>query len=159
MESAAPDIQFFHEMVEPTVDEFVVGKSNLRRGLLACLMIAAMTEHYFHAHPEIDGDKGKFKGAVRDWKNGGNFAVGLIADVANGTKHVVSDRGRIGYNDTQVHNTGAIGTLRIGWPKGDNEEVLVDENRDWRLSQLIESAMDFWRQKLGPELEAGNAAP
>lgn len=158
MESAAPDIQFFREMVEPTVDEFVAGKSNLRRGLLACLMIAAMTEHYFHAHPEIGGLKGDYKGPLRDPAQGGNFAVGLIADVSNGTKHVTVSHGRIGYNQTQTHEMGAAGTLRAGWPIG-GQEVLVGFNREWRLSQLIESALDFWRQKLGPDLETDNATP
>lgn len=147
--SVPPDLQFFNEMVEPTVAEFMADKSDLRRGLLACLMVAAMTEHHFYAHPEIEGSIGAYKGAVRDFQSGGNFAVGLIAEVANGTKHVTGWRGRLGYDDAQVHQLNTAGLMRAGWPLG-GREVLVGERREWRLSQLIESAMAFWRQKLVP---------
>jgi hypothetical protein len=66
LDALAPDIQFFREMVGPTVDEFMADKSNLRRGLLACLLIAAMTEHYFEAHPEIGGLKQDYKSRLHD---------------------------------------------------------------------------------------------
>ena len=70
----------------------------------------------------------------------------------NATKHVVRvPRGadvRPGFEDVRVANTGAVGIMRIGWPIGDNEEVLVGTNMEWRLSVLIETASSFWLEKI-----------
>jgi len=43
---------FFREVVEPTVAEFVERPDDRRRGCLACLCLASMADHYFHARPE-----------------------------------------------------------------------------------------------------------
>ena len=138
---------FFHEMVEPTVDEFMKDHGNRRRGCLACLVIASMTEHYFHARldPMLERVE-DFKSAI----SSENRAVEWITDVANGTKHVVRKKklNKIGYADVQRKETGLVGILRAGWPIG-GEEVLVGRNHEWRLSNLIETAMTFWRGKLG----------
>ena len=138
---------FFREMVEPTVTEFMADRADKRRGCLACLALAGMAEHFFHARPDLSAiGRASFKARLRSE----NWAVGAIADVANATKHVVGakDRGKWGYNDLQSMEMGQCGVLRCGWPIN-GEEVLVGPEHEWRLSQLIECAIDFWRGKLG----------
>jgi len=138
---------FFREVVEPTVAEFMTDRANKRRGCLACLALASMTEHYFHARPELASiGKAEFKAKVRNE----NWAVGAIADVANATKHVLGDmqRGKWGYDDVNTHQLSAFGILRAGWPLG-GHEVLIGPDRAWRLSTLLDAAMTFWQAKLG----------
>ena len=137
---------FFREVVEPTVDEFMVDRASKRRGCLACLALASMAEHYFHARPNLPlGKLAEFKPAIRTE----NKAVSWIADVANATRHVHrrDKPSRIGYGDMQPLETGQVGVLRAGWPIG-GEEVLVGHDHEWRLSTLIETTMTFWRAKL-----------
>jgi hypothetical protein len=108
-----------------------------------------MTEHFFHARPELYAvSRAAFKARVRSE----NWAVGAIADVANATKHVAgaTDRGKWGYSDLQAMETGQCGVLRCGWPIN-GEEVLVGPDRAWRLSELIECTILFWQRKLGLE--------
>ena len=138
---------FFREMVEPTVAEFMANRADRRRGCLACLVLASMTEHFFHARPVLNAlSRASFKTTIRNE----NWAVGAIADVANATKHVVGakERGKWSYNDLQAMEIGQCGVLRCGWPIN-GEEVLVGSDHEWRLSELIECVMEFWRTKLG----------
>ena len=112
-----------------------------------------MTEHFFHARLNlIATDRASFKASIRRE----NWAVGAIADVANATKHVVGakDRGKWGYNDLQAMEMGQCGILRCGWPIN-GEEVLVGADHEWRLSELVECVMDFWREKLGLDAPDG----
>ena len=137
---------FFNEVVEPTVKEFMADRANKRLGCLACLALASMTEHYFHARLDhAYGKKNEFKGAIRKE----NRAVGWIADAANATRHVLrpDESSGIGYGDMQRLEIGLVGVLRAGWPIG-GEEVLVGREHEWRLSTLIEDALSFWQGKL-----------
>ena len=104
----APD--YFCEIVEPTVAEFLDDRSSKRRGCLAALAIASMTVDYYHAHPT--GSVSSFKGMLR----AENAAVGFIADIANATKHVERTKTRLGYEDVQTLQLGTFGTRRAGWP-------------------------------------------
>lgn len=138
---------FFREIVEPTVAEFMDALSDKRRGCLACLAVASLTEHFFHARPDLAAlGRATFKANIRKE----NWAVGAVADLANATKHVLGGEGRSkwGYDDISTHQLNDCGILRAGWPLG-GHEVLVGPDHAWRLGELIECAMTFWRQKLG----------
>ena len=140
---------FFRDIVEPTVEEFMADRASKRRGCLACLALASMTEHFFHARPELAAvGKAPFKASLREE----NWSIGAILDVANATKHVIGDenRGKWGYRDVAPYQLNSFGIMRAGWPLG-GDEVLVGPDRAWRLSDLIKCAMTFWRQKLGVE--------
>lgn len=134
--------RFVLEMVEPTVAEFLAEPSDKRRGCLACLALASMTEHY-HAARISDADSGAFKGAVRKECP----PMGWISDVANATKHVIAFKDRIGFEDVQSKEMGRFGVQRFGWPFS-GTEVLVGDNSQWRLTDLVQAAMTFWRGKL-----------
>jgi hypothetical protein len=139
-------LQFFREVVEPTVAEFMADRADKRRGCLACLALASMTEHYTHARLGGGEHAKAFKSATR----AENKAVGWISDVANATRHVIRSTKfeAIGYGDIETLEMGQCGVLRCGWPIN-GEEVLVGPEHQWRLSELIDCTMDFWRGKLG----------
>jgi hypothetical protein len=137
---------FFREIVTPTVAEFMADPSDKRRGCLACLVLASMTEHYIHEFS--DGSEQackKMKQAFRDE----NKALGWITDIANATRHVkrLSKYEAIGFGDIRTMEMGQCGVLRCDWPIA-GEEVLVGPEHEWRLSDLIESTMDSWRKRL-----------
>jgi hypothetical protein len=44
--------------------------------------------------------------------------------------------------------------MRAGWTLG-GSEILIGEEHQWRLSQILDIAMAFWREKLA---EDGRAA-
>jgi hypothetical protein len=138
--------RFFREMVEPTVAEFNADPSSKRRGCLACLVLASMTEHYIHAFSNgTEQNRKTMKKAIRDE----NLPLGWIADVANAMRHVVrsSKYDAIGFGDIQTMEMGQCGVARCGWPIG-GEEVLIGPEHEWRLSELLECVMDFWRSRL-----------
>jgi len=139
--------RFFREIVEPTVAEFMATPSDKRRGCLACLVLASMTEHYIHTFVDAsEVTRRKMKSAFHEE----NKAVRWVADVANATRHVerLSKFNAIGFSDIQTINMGQCGVMRCGWPIGSREEVLVGSAHEWRLSDLLECTMEFWRQKL-----------
>lgn len=140
-------LEFFREIVEPTVTEFIANPADKRSGVLASLVLASMTEHFFHVR--IDGKKSDFDAFKLDSYNA-NGAVEWNAGVANATRHFKRLRKHraIGLGEVQAMEMGRCGVLRTGWPIG-GEEVLVGTGCEWRLSALIECAMEFWRDELG----------
>ena len=149
--------------MEPTVAEFLATPGDKRRGCLAALAIDAMVDHFYQARPDI---KDKFKKVQafrrsiwdKDRKGppglGRNATVSLLHDVANATKHVErfepqpGKAGRMGYQDIHSSPLNTFGIARFGWPFSSEPEILVGENREWRLVELIDCAMIFWREKL-----------
>ena len=148
-------LKFFNEVVEPTVEEFLFRESDVRRGYLASLALASMSDHYFHARPELVEkytNVGNFRGKLRK----DNFAFGQVMDVANATKHVLpvyNEQGalkKIGFEHVSVQEI-TVGVLRAGWPiNGPTTVVEVKENDMWRLATLVETARDMWREKFAP---------
>ena len=137
---------FFHEIVEPTVAEFMAARSDKRRGCLACLVLASMMEHYSH---EFASDTEQARKEMKLAFCNENKALRWISDVADATRHVVRHPRfkAISFNDIQTMEMGQCGVMRCGWPiRG--EEVLVGPKHEWRLSDLLECATDFWRQRL-----------
>jgi len=162
-----PALEWFHDVVEPTVAEFLAEPSSKRRGCLAALAIAAMVDHFYQARPEIQTQYKRvqdFRNSIWDKRRGGppgpgkNATISILHDVANATKHVrriepkAQEPGRMGYQDIHSLRFNVSGVMRCGWPFSSEPEVLVGENLEWRLVELLECAMEFWRAKLGLEL-------
>lgn len=163
MECPDPALEYFEEIVVPTVDEFMMDKSNKRRGVIAAMTLAAMVDHFFQARPEVKAEYKRVQHFLNSiWnkdKNGPpgpgkNFTISLLHDVANATKHVQrldpkpGKAGRMSYQDIEATQLNVCGVMRCGWPLA-GIEVVVGENREWLLSEVLECAMEFWRGKLG----------
>jgi len=162
-----PALEWFRDVVEPTVSEFLAEPGSKRRGCLAALAIAAMADHFYQARPDIQAQYKR----VQDFRNsiwakrqngppgpGRNATISILHDVANATKHVrrmdprEKEPGRMGYQDIHATRFNVCGVMRSGWPLSSEPEVLVGENLEWRLVELLACAMEFWRAKLGIEL-------
>lgn len=90
----------------------------------------------------------QFKSDVRDYKKGtGVFPIGLVADLANATKHVIAKNG-ISHEGMEAKPLNVFGVMRCGWPLGLGTEILVGESQEWRLVEILECCMKFWRAKL-----------
>lgn len=150
--------EWFKEIVEPTVAEFLEQPDSKRKGCLAILAVASMTEHYFHARladlvPNESKDErkkrlGRFKAEVRDYKQGtGVFPIGLVADLANATKHVEAKNG-ISHEGMIPTPANVCGVMKCDWPLGLGVEILVGKNQEWRLVDMLECCMTFWCKKL-----------
>jgi hypothetical protein len=148
-EQTAPDdaVAFFQEIVEPTVAEFLEMPADRRLGCLACLCLASMADHYFHALPEScvgSANADIFRQKVAN----ANWAVGQVIGVANATKHFQRRPGRVGYKDVSAQQI-TLGNLRAGWPiSGAAVMVEVADGNVWLLTQLVETAMTFWGDRL-----------
>jgi len=140
-------LAFFREMVEPTVTEFLERSDDRRRGCLACLCLASMADHYFHARPEArEGcrrvDEFRCKVGTANW------AVKQVIDLANAIKHFERKPKRVGYQDVSAQKI-TCGNLRCGWPiSGIQVMVEVEGGELWLLSHLVKAALAFWRDRL-----------
>ncbi len=144
------DIEFFREIVQPTIEDFVKRPGDIRLGVLACLVLQAMNEHYYqHNRSDLDKVRGcadvdAFKHALRmdDW------AFGQIMDVANATKHVHTRSGKK-FSDLHHEVPGACGVMRCGFPISAQKYVFIDEENAWLLCQLVEYVTEKWSATLG----------
>jgi hypothetical protein len=138
-------LTFFREIVGPTVAEFLDRPDDRRLGCLACLCLASMADHFFHARAERDGccDARAFRRRIA----AANWAVGQVIGIANATKHVERRPGRVGYHDIAPRQI-ACGNLRAGWPINGRRVMVEAEGRLWLLSHLVKAAFAFWQTQL-----------
>src|SRR5258708_4523378 len=106
---------FYNMVIEPTVAEFLSGPDDIRRGILAAVVVSHMAEHYYEDRKPIAGfgSSQAFRRALRD-ENG---AYRLITDVADASKHVLPGRHRgavrLGFEDVEAHQID-LSNLRSG---------------------------------------------
>jgi hypothetical protein len=142
------DVDFLTEIVLPTVEEFSRNPGDIRLGVLACLVLQAMNEHYFR-HNRFDPNRSdkenstelaNFKRALRakDW------AFGQIMDIANHTKHALKR-----FFDLHHETPGVLGIARAGFPMTSGTYVFINEDNAWLLYQLTEHVAQSWKVKLG----------
>lgn len=155
-EVADPAASFFREIVAPTVADFLSTPDSRRLGCLACLALASMADHYFHARTapvEGHNNPDEFRRSL----GAQHWGAGVVIGVANATKHVVRRPGRAGYEDVQTQSI-TMGNLRAGWPmNGRMVMVEVEPGNIWLLRDLVRASFDFWQKKLS--LPPGKAAP
>jgi hypothetical protein len=139
------DTEFFAQIVSPTVAEFSRHRGDIRLGVLACLVLQAMNEHYFR-HNVTDPDKvygctkgDAFKKALRET----DWSFGQIMDIANGTKH--ADKR---FFDLHLQRPGVCGIARCGFPMSSANHVFIDDDNAWLLYQLTEHVVEVWRERL-----------
>jgi hypothetical protein len=142
------DVNFLNEIVLPTVADFSRHPGDIRLGVLACLVLQAMNEHYF-LHNTFDPKKtregndvelGRFKKSLRD----GDWVFGEIMDIANGAKHA-KER----FFDLHLQQPNVCGVMRCGFPLSSADHVFTDDENSWLLYQLTEHVTKVWKTKLG----------
>jgi hypothetical protein len=149
MNREGDDAEWFYRVVmQPTVTEFLAHPDDMRRGVLAALVVSHIAEHYFEARKPIQGSANTqaFRQSLRD-ENG---AYRLIADVADATKHVLRGRqnGRqMAFEDVEARRID-FSNLRCGWPFAGIQVMVRDGDTVWLLSRLIKAATEMWEAKL-----------
>lgn len=150
-------VAFFHEMVEPTVAEFIAAPDDRRLGCLACLVLSSLADHYFHAFEApklIDVSPKKLRAAVGEFRSIAateNWSVNQIHDVANAAKHFAKVGDRVTLDNLEADEIGQCGVGRCGWPLNGRYVILeVAPNNTWLLSDLVEEAVRYWRSRLFP---------
>jgi hypothetical protein len=145
------EVEFFDLIVVPTVEDFLRNPGNIRLGVLSCIALQAMNEHYYHANKSnLSGkSKSQFKKELRDR----DFAFRQVMDIANGTKHVVLDSGenagKSPINDLHLEVPAECGIARCGFPLSSEPYVFVDDENKWLLCQLAEHVLRKWKETLG----------
>ena len=142
------DAAAFHsEIVEPTVADFLANRADKRRGCLACLVLASMSDHYFHT-PGAVVDGHPDANAYRQSHGAACWAAGVVIGVANATKHVLRRPGRVGFSDVFADDI-SVGNMRCDWPI-EGREVMIEVTPDnlWLLGDLVEAAARYWTEKV-----------
>ncbi len=134
-------------MVRPTVAEFLSDRANKRRGCLASLALASMSDHYFHTPGAAVGEHRDADSYRRSLATE-NPAVGTVIGIANATKHVPRKLGRLGFGDVFAHHI-RCGTARCGWPMNNYEVMVkVGTGKLCLLSQLVKEVERYWSEKV-----------
>lgn len=106
-----------------------------------------MNEHYFHhklrdpnkSDKDNDNTLANFKFDLRK----GDWALGQIIDIANGTKHVKKR-----FFDLHHEKPGALGTARVGFPISSANYVFIDEDNAWPLYNVTGHVAQVWKERL-----------
>jgi len=153
------DAEFFARIVVPTVEEFSKDPGDVRRGVLACIVLQSMADHYV-AHRLVDPGMTraqkrrkieKFNESLREKDK----AFAKVIDVANGTKHARQE-----FVDLHLENPAVCGIMRCGFPLSSRPYVFIDEDNAWLLYQLTEHVAEMWQMMLDspPPNDAGPPA-
>jgi len=138
--------EFFNEIVLPTVEEFSCNPGDIRRGVLACLVLYSLADHYFHANSSdpqrvnLCTSAGNFRKSLRQ----SNWAFNQIALIANGTKHVGKE-----FRDLHLAAPNRCDIMRVGFPLSDEPYVFADDDNAWILHQLTDYVANEWKTMLG----------
>jgi hypothetical protein len=131
------DVEFFTQIVLPTVEEFSRNPGDIRRGVIACLTLQAMNEHYFHNNI-FDSEKSKKVNdkLLGDFKKDlqiNSAAFRYIMEIANGTKHATKR-----FYDLTLQAPGVCGIAQCGFPMSSEDYVFTDKEYTWPLRLLTD---------------------
>ena len=162
-------VEFFEEVVKPTVDEYLARPEDIRRGRLAAIVLNHMVDYW--SVDTASGDTRKEReAALEDARaalradtpipnHPGYSAADIIRDLADASKHAKLDRKSPPPQLTHAeqvkrHYIGAMGTSPMGTVPGGmlkpvDVRVTLDDGKSFILSYVIRKVTDAWRNKLG----------
>lgn len=155
-------MQFFVEVVRPTVAEYLNATWDRRKACLATLVLWSMVDHHHQARLRfVPGDAGRRRAREAFVARGEAFA--LLRDVAEATKHAALRGDGEGVYFGQVkgtpRGTGGYGVGSTGygvagaWGNRDVYVVHGDGNFSF-LEECVREVLAYW----GRELEATSPA-
>ena len=151
---------FFRETVEPTVEEFLADKRNIRRGRLASIVLSHMVDYWCEDHSihnksglksirdelksktPIDDDY-SFSQAVWDACDASKHTV-LTND-----KHVLKDAQNVKQSMVGAYGTASYCEAPYGMPIPSDVILTLDNGKCYSLSHAVSRVTDVWRQMLG----------
>lgn|SRR5690554_5648629 len=112
--------EYFSLMVEPTVREFLDASQNLRRGLLAVLVLNHMVDHLAQEN-EASADRNTMNGRVRDKRReilNECHEFQFIWDIADSIKHAKLTAKNLRQVSTSAQLTGSPGLFQAPFGEG-----------------------------------------
>ena len=155
---------FFRETVEPTVEEFLADRRNIRRGRLASIVLSHMVDYWCVDYNErkLNQKRNKFASEIRKELASktpiDNYSFSqAVWDVCDASKHaILTQQNHVlkDAKDVKQNRVGAMGTVPFGMaPMGalipNDVIVVLDNGKRYSLSCAVSRVMDVWRQMLG----------
>jgi hypothetical protein len=130
--------QFFKTIAAPTVDEYLGDMGNLRRGILAAIVLYHTADYW---KLENSGGNGTLQAICPDFQ--------IIGDVANAAKHHVRSRRpfQISTSDQLGHSVGLFHAPFGEGTFAEAVEVVVelDDGTTRPLVPMVQSVLSMWK--------------
>lgn len=153
-------VEFFNNVVEPTVDEYLARPEDIRRGRLAAIVLNHMVDYW---HVDTGEDKNTIHAVLRADtpipNHPGYSAAGIIRDLADASKHAKLDRkkpppqltdaGQVKRYYIGAWNTAPFNTVPWGGQQAVDVRVELDDGNVFLLANAIRIVTNAWRNKLG----------
>ena len=152
--------EFFKEVVQPTVDEYLRQPQDIRRGRLAAIVLEHMVDYW---HVDTGQSKSAIHAALRAdtpiLNYPGYCSADIIRDLADASKHAKLDRknpqphlteaGQVKKHFIGAMGTAPMGTVPMGMLKPVDVRVTLNDGKSFVLSYVIRQTTKAWRAKLG----------
>lgn len=148
---------FFRETVEPTVEEFLADRRNIRRGRLASIVLSHMVDYWYVDHNHESKTEIRRKLKSKTCINDDYSFFQAVWDVSDASKHaILTEQGQHvlkDARDVKQNRVGAMGTVPMGMdPMGalipNDVIVVIDDGKQYSLSCAVSRVMDVWKQML-----------
>ncbi len=152
--------EFFKEVVEPTVDEYLARPEDIRRGRLAAIVLEHMIDYW---HQDTHERKNAVRAALRADtpipNHPGYCSADIIRDLADANKHAklgrktpqpqLTDAGQVKQHCIGATGTAATGMVATGMLKPVDVLVTLNDGKSFGLVYAVRQAAEAWRKKLG----------
>ncbi|AWP23905.1 hypothetical protein C4901_11675 [Acidiferrobacter sp. SPIII_3] len=149
--------EFFKEVVQPTVDEYLAQPANIRRGRLAAIVLNHTVDYWcVDTGEEKDSVRQNLEANTRVSGHHGHSFFQIVEDTADASKHArLNRKSRKMTEATQVRqrSVGAFGTTAYNTaPYGGSRAVdvraMLDDGTVFSLSHAVRKVTQAWHQKL-----------
>ena len=159
--------QFFTDIVEPTVDEYLARLEDIRRGRLAAIVLNHLVDYWCvdttsgntrkERRAALEATRAALRFDTPIPNHPGYSSADIIWDLADASKHArlhrtprqLTDAGQVKKRFIGAIGTAPIGMVPIGMLKPVDVRVTLDDGKSFLLSYVIRKVMDAWRDKLG----------
>ena len=150
--------EFFKEVVQPTVDEYLRQPQDIRRGRLAAIVLEHMVDYW---HVDTGESKSAIRAALRTdtpiLNHSNYWSADLIRDVADASKHARLNRAlrmltcaeQINSRHVGAWNTTTYNFVPYGRQRGADAEIKLDNGKIYILKNAVYQVSEAWRKKLG----------
>ncbi len=149
-------VEFFDNVVKPTVDEYLARPEDIRRGRLAAIVLNHMVDYWcVDTLEKKEATHAALRTDTPIPNHPGYWSVGIIRDLADASKHANLERkSRTLTNAEQVeqhfivvYGTAPYGTVAFGTQAPNDVQVTLDDGKSFILSYVIRRVMEVWDQK------------
>ena len=151
-------VEFFDNVVKPTVDEYLARPENVRRGRLAAIALNHVVDYWHEdTHESLTAIRATLRADTPIPGYPDHSSSDVLRDVADASKHAKLNRA-----DSRLTNAdqvkkqliGAMGTapmgmVPMGMLKAVDTRVTLNNGQSFMLSYAIRNVAEVWHKKLG----------